>query len=60
MAIADVYDALIFDKPYKKACSHDEAVKTIVENSGLHFDPDLVDIFLGVADEFNKIAKRIG
>ena len=56
MAIADVYDALVSDRPYKKAFSHEEAVKIISENRGTHFDPDLVDIFLEISDKFNETA----
>jgi putative two-component system response regulator len=46
MAIADVYDALVSERPYKKAFTHDEAVNIIKNDSGTHFDPKLVDIFL--------------
>jgi len=56
MAIADVYDALISDRPYKKALSHEEAVNIIVHDSGSHFDPSLVKLFISVADEFNRIS----
>ncbi|MDR1579937.1 MAG: response regulator, partial [Synergistaceae bacterium] len=52
MAIADVYDALVSDRPYKKALSHEEAVRIILEGKGTHFDPVLVDVFEQVADEF--------
>ena len=45
MAIADVYDALVSERPYKKALSHKEAVKIIISESGKHFDPVLVAIF---------------
>ncbi len=58
MAIADVYDALVSERPYKKALSHDEAVKIIIESSGTQFDPKLVDLFKEIADKFkyeNKI-----
>jgi len=57
MAIADVYDALVSDRPYKKAFLHEEAVKIISDGKGTHFEPILVDLFLKVADEFNNIAK---
>ena len=46
MAIADVYDALTSERCYKKAMSSEEAVKIIEEESGTHFDPKLVEIFL--------------
>jgi Response regulator containing a CheY-like receiver domain and an HD-GYP domain len=45
MAIADVYDALVSERPYKKAFSHEKAVRIITENSGRHFDPVLTRIF---------------
>ncbi|MDR0649185.1 MAG: response regulator [Synergistaceae bacterium] len=52
MAIADVYDALISDRPYKKALPHEEAVRVILEGKGTHFDPVLTDVFEQVADQF--------
>ena len=52
MAIADVYDALISERPYKKPYTHEQAVEIIKDGSGVHFDPKLVDVFLAVADEF--------
>jgi putative two-component system response regulator len=52
LAIADVYDALISDRPYKKAFTHEEAVRIILEGKGTHFDPVLVDVFEQVADQF--------
>jgi putative two-component system response regulator len=51
MAFADVYDALTSVRPYKKAFSHDEAMKIIAEGKGCHFDPNLADIFVAVADQ---------
>ena len=52
MAIADVYDALISERPYKKPLSHEQAVEIIKRESGTHFDPKIVDAFLNVADDF--------
>ena len=46
MAIADVYDALISERCYKKAIPADEAKKIIKSESGTHFDPSLVNVFL--------------
>jgi len=57
MAIADVYDALISDRPYKRAMTHEQAVETIKKDSGTHFDPHLVELFLSVADEFDRVSK---
>jgi len=58
MAIADVYDALITSRPYKKAFTHEEAKKIITEGSGTHFDPALVEIFKTVEGEFIKIVQE--
>lgn len=49
MAIADVYDALITDRCYKKAISPEAAKKVIRSEAGTHFDPVLVDAFLSSA-----------
>jgi putative two-component system response regulator len=57
MAIADVYDALISVRPYKAAFTADEAAQIIVEGSGSHFDPALVDIFISLCKEFASIAE---
>ena len=52
MAIADVYDALVSERPYKKPYSHCMAVEIIKKDSGKHFDPEIVEVFLGIADDF--------
>jgi putative two-component system response regulator len=54
MAIADVYDALISERPYKKAFSHEEASGIIIEGRGTHFDPVLIDVFQEVKDQFRQ------
>ncbi|MDR3183544.1 MAG: response regulator [Planctomycetaceae bacterium] len=56
MAIADVYDALISDRPYKKAFSHEEAVRIILDGRGTQFDPALIDVFAHTADKFRCAA----
>jgi len=53
MAIIDVYDALISERPYKKAFSHEEAIGIIKDGRGTHFDPLLTDLFVSVFDKFN-------
>ncbi|MDR1014427.1 MAG: response regulator [Coriobacteriales bacterium] len=58
MAIADVYDALISTRPYKKALSTEEAERIIEEGRGTHFDPVLVDLFRLVADRFADTVQR--
>lgn len=45
VAIADVFDALTTERPYKKAWTVKDAVKLLDENSGSHFDPNLVPLF---------------
>jgi putative two-component system response regulator len=60
MAIADVYDALVSDRPYKKAFSHEEAVGIIMDGKGKHFDPQLADVFFDVSDTFRAIAAASG
>jgi len=56
MAIADVYDALRSTRPYKKGFSHEKAVEIILEGSGSHFEPDLVDVFKEQQNKFEEIA----
>ncbi|MDR1043054.1 MAG: response regulator [Clostridiales Family XIII bacterium] len=58
MAIADVYDALISVRPYKKPMTVEIARKIILEGKGSHFDPALVDIFTEVEGDFAAIAKE--
>jgi putative two-component system response regulator len=52
MAIADVYDALVSARPYKKPFTHEEAVQIIKDGSGTHFDPKIVEAFLTVIEDF--------
>ena len=58
MAIADVYDALISRRVYKDGMPHEKAVQIIVEGKGKHFDPDMVDAFVAIAEDFRDIATR--
>ena len=55
VALADVYDALTTKRFYKEAYSHTKARKMIIEFKGKHFDPEIVDAFLAVQDEFNRV-----
>ncbi|MEJ5202746.1 MAG: HD domain-containing phosphohydrolase, partial [Anaerolineales bacterium] len=45
-AIADVYEALTSDRPYRRRWSKEEAVEYIREQAGKHFDPKVVEAFL--------------
>lgn len=56
MAVADVYDALISKRVYKRAMSHEEAKAIIVDGSGSHFDPVIVEAFLAIEDTFRNIS----
>jgi response regulator RpfG family c-di-GMP phosphodiesterase len=58
-AVADVYDALTSERPYKEAFSHEKAVEIIINDSGTHFDPNIIETFRIKADQFEKIRKNI-
>lgn len=58
MAVSDVYDALISRRIYKQPYSHSEAVAYILQSKGTHFDPDVIDAFLAIEEEFAQIAER--
>jgi putative two-component system response regulator len=55
MAVVDVYDALVSERPYKKAFSDEEAVKIITENSGTQYDPKIIEVFTQVLDQFKAV-----
>jgi putative two-component system response regulator len=59
VAVVDVFDALLSDRPYKKAFSLEKTIDIIKSDSGSHFDPQIVDIFLSNIDEIVAIRKRI-
>ncbi len=46
IALADAYDAMISDRPYRKGMSHLDAIKEIKRCRGMQFDPNVTDIFL--------------
>ncbi len=46
VAVADVFDALAHDRPYRKAWPEEEAIELIIEGSGTHFDPAVVNAFM--------------
>ena len=57
MALADVYDALISRRPYKPGITHEQAIEIIRKGRGTHFDPDIVDAFLEIHEQFRIIAR---
>jgi putative two-component system response regulator len=56
MALADVFDALISQRVYKPSFSLEKSVAIIHKGRGSHFDPDIVDAFLVLQNEFQAIA----
>jgi putative two-component system response regulator len=58
VAIADVFDALTSERPYKSAWTVEAALAFLEEKSGSHFDPTLVTLFLGLEPEIREIKTR--
>ncbi|RJP29485.1 MAG: PAS domain S-box protein [Candidatus Omnitrophota bacterium] len=58
VALADVYQALTSDRPYRKAFSKDKAIEIIKNGSGSHFDPQIVNIFLNLINIKEKVTKK--
>lgn len=59
VSIADAYDAITSRRPYKEPLSHEVAVHRIRIDSGKHFDPRLVEAFLGSEEEFAVVHRRL-
>ena len=59
VAVADVYDALTSQRPYKKAWSNGDALAYLYANKGRHFDPECVDAFVASYDEVRTIRQQI-
>lgn len=63
VALVDIYDALRSERPYKKALSHDEAIRIILEGDGRtkpeHFDPRLLEILRENSDEIKDLWEEI-
>lgn len=60
MALADVFDALITSRQYKSGWDLEKAKELIVQESGLHFDPDVVTAFLNSFEDFTRVARTHG
>ena len=58
VAIADVFDALTSERPYKKAWSVEDACALLIEQKGRHFEPRLVDLFLDCLPQVLEIKQR--
>ncbi len=48
LAIADTYDAMTNDRPYRKAMRHEEAIEELQRKAGYQFDPDLIPVFINI------------
>ena len=59
VAVADVYDALTSARPYKKAWNSEEAFAFLRQQRGKHFDPHLVDAFIGVQRDVERIQREM-
>ncbi len=59
VTLADAYDAITSRRPYKEPFSHEEAVRRIKVDRGLHFDPVLVDVFLDCQYEFIGVKEQL-
>jgi putative two-component system response regulator len=58
MAVADVYDAVVADRIYRKAMPPQEAYNLIVTGKGTHFDPAVIDAFVVVRSEMEAVARK--
>ena len=60
MAVADVFDALVSNRSYKKGFPYDKALSIIEEESGTHFDPKVVTAFFAQKEAILKVAEEFG
>lgn len=60
VAVADVYDALTTSRPYKDPYPHTKAVEIICSSTGVHFDPVLIEAFVTLEKDFQKLAIKLG
>jgi len=58
MGLVDVYDALISKRSYKEAFEYEKSENIIIDGRGNHFDPDIVDAFIELKNEFRDIATK--
>ena len=59
VAVVDVFDALLSERPYKKAFSLEKTLEILKNDSGSHFHPKVVEIFLDSLDEIQAIRTRL-
>lgn len=58
MAVADVFDALVAERVYKKPIPVEDAINIIINDAGTHFDPNIVEIFKKVTVEFKEASQE--
>ncbi|BEU03300.1 two-component system response regulator [Agarivorans sp. OAG1] len=58
VAIADVFDALTCERPYKKAWPVEKAIELLESEAGIHFDPKLVPLFIEALPEILEVKER--
>ena len=59
MAVADVFDALVSERCYKKAFPFEKAMDIIKQDAGTHFDPKVAEAFISSADEVSAVMERL-
>ncbi len=59
MALADVYDALSTERPYKAAFARGKVEEIILEGTGKHFDPRIIEAFVNIKDDFWSIKNQL-
>lgn len=57
MAIADVFDALVSKRCYKESFTYEDSFKIIKKESGTHFDPKIVEVFMDMRDDISSISE---
>lgn len=60
VAVADVYDALRSRRTYRSAQDHEQASAQVLDGSGKHFDPQVVEAFGKIKNEFRAIYEKMG
>ncbi len=59
MAVADAFDAMTSDRPYRKALSKNEAIDELLKNSGKQFNPEVVDIFINALKKYDDSLEKV-
>jgi HD-GYP domain-containing protein (c-di-GMP phosphodiesterase class II) len=58
ICVADSYDAMTSDRPYRKGLNHEIAIRELKKNIGVQFDPEIVEVFLTVFKEEQKLPRK--